>query len=118
MSSIAENETSGNNRVMGLTARNCEDSENTETLATKNLNQPECPPQAKKIKSGRGRTPMVAGQESLITKIRRKAERRKLALLADSQEKNSKIIIISFIFLQNETVNISFFIVAWGFFSL
>lgn len=92
MSSIAENETSGNNRVMGLTARNCEDSENTETLATKNLNQPECPPQAKKIKSGRGRTPMVAGQELLITKIRRKAERRKLALLADSQEKIQKLL--------------------------
>merc|ERR1711868_282946 len=62
--------------------------ERTETPATKNLDQALCPPQAKKIKSGRGRTPMVAGQEMLVRKMRRKAERRKLALLADSQETN------------------------------
>ena len=99
ISSIAENESASSNRVMGLPARSCEYSENTETPATKNFDQGECPPQAKKIKSGRGRTPMVAGQELIVTKIRRKAERRKLALLADSQEKNSKIIIISFICL-------------------
>merc|ERR1711937_731080 len=59
MSSIAENETAGSNRVFGLPARNCENSESTETPATKNLDKALCPPQAKKIKSGRGRTPMV-----------------------------------------------------------
>ena len=109
MSRIAENETAGSNRVLGLPARNCENCESTETPATKNLDQALCPPEAKKIKSGRGRTPMVAGQEMLVTKMRRKAERRKLALLADSQEKNSKIIITSFIFLKNETLNIVYY---------
>ena len=42
-------------------------------------------PEPKKLKSGRGRTPDVAGKERLVDKIRERKERKQLALIADIQ---------------------------------